>query len=247
MSFRLSLKIRAYTKRLKIEGKFYLKAVIKNLVLCAVIFPALTLPVASIFIGEKFNGKDVKEAQDYIDIVARRVNKFYYENGEYPKFIENMLPDGASPRLLKRHEFFTGGVRGTYYFSRKEKYCFIFQNPTRKFGYYSKTSEHDWRFTQETGEFDDVYINLCDESLTTYEDLISNHLGVSKGDDYVDQIKSISGEIYVPAESKKATGILEQKLDEAGKIDPNIFNHYNDAFSPPSSKPLLSPVKPGGQ
>ena len=212
-----------------VNGKFKLSYFKRNFLLTAIFLILLTMPVSSIFLGEYFNQKDVADSKNYIDALKAKITKYYYENGEYPKFIEDMLPDGKSPRLLDRHEFFTQGIRGTYYFSRSDKYCMLFQNPTRKFGYYSVTSERDWRYVENGGSYDDVFINLCDESNKNFEDLISSHLGVNDNDKIINAISADVGAAVTPAQSKKAAGILEEKVKEDSKKDPSLLKYFQPA------------------
>jgi hypothetical protein len=208
-----------------IHGKFRLGFFTRNFILTILFFIILILPVSSVFLGEYFNRKDIAESKNYIEAIKTRVDKYYYENGEYPKFIEDMLPKGSSPRLLDRQEFFTQGIKGTYYFSRSDKYCMLFQNPTRKFGYYSITSERDWRYAENAGSYDDVFINLCDESNKNFEDLISSHLGVNDKDKIINAISADIGAAIIPAESKKAGSVLEEKVREDSKKDPTLLKY----------------------
>lgn len=171
-----------------------------------IIFPAASIPV-----GEYYNKQDVKDAKEFIDKVKIEADKFYFENGEYPKFIEDMLPAEKSPRILARHEYFTQGIRGTYYFSREDKYCFLFQNPTKEFGYYSITSERGWRFSRDNRDYAESFIALCDESNKSAEGLISNHLGVESEDEMVNRI---AADVGVGPEIQPMTSITSQKIKE---------------------------------
>jgi hypothetical protein len=202
------------------------KIFLQNLKILFIYIIILIIPAASIPLGEMLNKNDVRQAKEYVDALKPAVDKYYYENGEYPKFIEKMLPAGPSPKLLARHEFFTAGIRGTYYFSRSDKYCFLFQNPARKFGYYSLTSERGWRFSEVTGSYDDVFINLCDESMKNYEDLISQHLGVDGQGDIVEKIAAEAGLKPDQPITQKASKILEEKILEESKKDPSLLKYF---------------------
>lgn len=209
-----------------VDGNVYAKYFTRGFYFLLCFFIVLIIPVISIPLGELFNKHDAEEAKNYIDQIKPKVDKYYYENGEYPKFIEKMLPEGSSPRLLDRHEFFTMGIRGTYYFSRSDKYCFLFQNPTRKFGYYSLTTERGWRYNETSGSYDDVFINLCDESNKNYDDLISSHLGVDADNKLINDISVAVGAAIVPATSNKASQILEEKIMEESEKDPSILKYF---------------------
>jgi hypothetical protein len=188
----------------------------KNFLTSLKIFSAyliiIILPAISIPIGEYFNKQDVKDAKEFIDNVKIKADKFYFENGEYPKFIEDMLPSEKSPRILARHEYFTQGIRGTYYFSREDKYCFLFQNPNRKFGYYSITSERGWRFSRDNRDYASSFIALCDESNKSADSLISNHLGVESEDEMVNRIAADIG--AASPNILPLTPVTSQKLKE---------------------------------
>ncbi len=213
-----------------INGKFSFSGLKRNLILCSFFLLLLILPVTSIPLGEIYNNKDVADAKHYIDEVKLKVDRYYYENGEYPKFIDKMLPEKSSPKLLQRHEFFTYGIRGTYYFSRNDKYCFLFQNPAREFGYYSLTSERGWRLNKTGASYDDVFVNLCDESNKNFEDLISGHLGANPDDKLINDISIEAGAAVVPATSNTASQILEDKIIEGAKKDPSLLKYFE---SPP--------------
>lgn len=210
-----------------ITGSVNLAVFKTNASTAGVYFILLLVPVISIPLGDILNRKDVKEAKNYIDDIKKKVVKYYYENGEYPKFVEDMLPAGRSPRLLERHEFFTMGVRGTYYFSRADKFCFIFQNPSSDFGYYSITSERDWRYNLKTDSYDTAFINLCDESEKNFQDLISNHLGVESEDKLINELSLEAGAPVMPAPmSKESSQILQDKIIDRSKEDPTIKKYF---------------------
>ncbi len=191
------------------EAKFGI--ILKPVKLFFVYIIFILIPITSIPIGEYFNKADISSAKNFIDKVKTDVDKYYYENGEYPKFIEKMLPSAASPNILARHEYFTAGIRGTYYFSREDKYCFLFQNPTRKFGYYSITSERGWRFSRDTRDYGESFVALCDESNKSSDSLISNHLGIESEDEMVNRI---AADVGAGPQNAPITPITAQKIIE---------------------------------
>ncbi len=182
----------------------------------------MLIPLISIPLGGYYNKGDVARAKDYIDKLKAASDKYYLENGEYPKFVEKMLPEGKSPLLLARQEFFTAGVRGTYYFSRNDKYCFVFQNPSRKFGYYSITNSRPWRFNTNTDSYDNAFLNVCDESMKSYDDLISNHLDINPEDEMVNRVTAETNQKVQTPMSNVGSQILYDKIMEESKKDPSL-------------------------
>lgn len=210
-----------------IEGAFKLNNKSSYFLSLVIFVGFIFLTLVSIPVGEYFNRKDVKAAKNYIDEIKAKADKYFFENGEYPKFIENMIPSNKSPKLLARQEFFTNDIKGTYYFSRKNKYCFIFQNPARNFGYYSLTSERGWRFDKSLDSYDNVFINLCDESNENYEDLISQHLGINSDEEILNKTIAETDQKLPENYSKKASEILEEKILEESKKDPSLVKRNN--------------------
>lgn len=193
----------------------------------------LTFSLLSLPIGDFLNEKDVQKAKDFINDIKKDVDKFYLENGEYPKFISDFInEEKENPFLLKRHEYFTLGVRGTYYFSRADKYCFIFQNPSADFGYYSITSNREWRQYSDNKDFGNVYLSMCDESLENEETLFSDHFGMPYADDELTKIYyEFNSPDNIP-HSKESTRIIHEKIMKYGKeVDPKIFDYYKDNIS----------------
>ncbi len=187
----------------------------------------LLAPLISLPFGALKNAQDVEKAKAFIDGIAKKATRYYYENGEYPKIIDEFIDKSAkNPRLLKRHEFFTYGIKGTYYFSRSDKFCFLFQNPAQKFGYYSLTSAREWRFTPSLDSFDNVYIQMCDESLEGTDQLISNHLGMENPNDFLNSKAIEFNSPNILPESKISSQELDKKINEYGKDHPEIFQYY---------------------
>jgi len=210
-----------------VRGKFKFTALLGNIKRLCWFFIIIVLPVISVFLGDIYNKKDSERAKTYIDSIKAKVNKYYLENGQYPKFIEDFIPEGRSPKLLERHEFFTMGIRGTYFFSREDKYCFIFQNPARDFGYYSITNDRGWRYSLNTKSFDDSFINLCDESEKNFQDLISSHMGIDSEDKLINELSLEAGAPPMPMPlSNKASKELERKIMEESKRDPSVLKYF---------------------
>jgi hypothetical protein len=191
-------------------------------------FSAISLiSVASLPFGEKLNEKDLREAEAFIDEVTKSVNKYKLENGEYPKTISPLLVINKDyPRLLARHDYLSYGTTGAYYFSRKDKFCFVFQNPARKLGYHSKTSSRDrWRFSSYKGSLEEEYINVCDEQMAGSDNIIGGSLGLTDPYSEIEEMAAqVGAETQKPAITLKASQALKDVINEYGKEDPTIFD-----------------------
>lgn len=201
----------------------------------SIIISLLTLfSLVSLPVGDVINESDVANAKNYIDEIKKNVDKYYLENDEYPRFISDYIDDSEqeNPWLLKRQEYFTMGVRGTYYFSRAHKYCFIFQNPASDFSYFSMTSSRGWNKYNDNERFGNVYLEMCDEGQENEEELFAGHLGLRSPDDPLTSIYYDFNSPDLVPESKEATTILHEKIKEYGdKVDPEIFKYYKDNIS----------------
>lgn len=215
------------TKNWVAKGNMIPELFFENFRIFSLFIIIVLTPLISLPFGALKNAKDVEKAKNFIDDIAKKATKYYYENGEYPRIIDEFINKTAkTPRLLKRHEFFTYGIKGTYYFSRPEKFCFLFQNPAQKFGYYSLTSTREWRFTSSMESYDDVYIQMCDESLQGTDQLISNHLGMENPDDFLNSKAIEFNSPNILPESKLSSQELDKKIQEYGKEHPEIFQYY---------------------
>lgn len=185
------------------------------------------ISVASLPFGEKFNEKDLREAETFIDEITKSVTKYKLENGEYPKTISPLLVINDNyPKLLARHDYLSYGATGAYYFSRKDKYCFVFQNPARKLGYHSKTSSRNkWRFSSYKGSLEEEYINVCDEQMAGSDNIIGGSLGLTDPYSEIEEMAAqVGAETQKPAISLKASQALKDVINEYGKEDPTIFD-----------------------
>lgn len=213
-----------------LKGEVKPKEFFKNLLLIFVLLPIIYLNLISLPIGNYFNKKDVSEAIDFIDKIKENVDKYYLENGEYPKVVVDYIEGKASdPWLLKRHEYFSLDIKGAYYFSRPKKYCFIFQNPNKDFGYYSLTSTRDWRYNEDVKGFEDVYLKLCDETDQSLENLVAGQIGLKDPDDLIGKMAIETNTLLSPAISKTISGDLHEKIIEYGDKDPEIYRYYGNA------------------
>ncbi len=210
------------------SGNIIPKLFFSRLTVFALFLLVSAIGLLSLPFGILKNNDDVAEAENFINELKSKIDKYYYENGEYPKIIDEFIDKKQSPRLLERHEFFSFGIRGTYYFSRSDKYCFIFQNPAMKFGYYAMTSTQGWHFTNSFDSFDNVYINACGETNEASDQLISNHLGMENPDDFINSKAIEYNSPNIKPETKKASEELNERILEYGKENPEIFQYYGN-------------------
>lgn len=213
-----------------LKGEVIAKKFFINLLIILSLLPIIYLNLISLPIGQYINKKDVSEAKIFIDGIKKNVDKYYLENGEYPKVIVDYIEGKQSkPWLLKRHEYFSLDITGAYYFSRPKKYCFIFQNPNKDFGYYSLTSTRGWRYNKNVKDFDDVYLKLCDETDQSLENLVAGQIGLKDPDDLLGKMAIETNTLLSPAISKTISGDLHDKIMEYGDENPEIYRYYGNA------------------
>jgi hypothetical protein len=205
-------------------AEFKLKTHANHLIIFIIFLSTYITPLASLPIGKKLNEADVNEAKNFINDVKEQVKKDYYVSGKYPPDIDKIINEKISPWLLKRHEYLAYRVKGSYYFSRAEKFCIIFQNPDEKFGYYSITSERDWKYFNYKNSLEVAYTDLCDEGfLETSQDIVSSYLGLASPDDPIAKFGLDVNQSTRPALSFTATGEMKKQVNELGKKDPTIY------------------------
>ncbi len=229
-SIAISLYKLAYTwvKDAKLLPEVFFDSIIYAVIFCLI----LPITLISLPIGSAVNKSDIEAAKVYIAKIKDKADRYYLENGEYPKFVGDIVEklEDDNPWLLKRHEYFTLGVRGTYYFSRAEKYCFIFQNPSSDFSYFSMTNMRGWNKYSETKSFDDSYLAMCDEVYENEETLVADHLGMESPDD---RLRSLSFDLNQPntiPQSRESTTILHDRIMKYGEEDTDVFNYYRNNY-----------------
>lgn len=189
------------------------------------------IPILSIPPGVILNKSDVSEAKQFIDSITPKVKDYYEKNKEYPKLITQVIEKETKvPRLIANYEYLVFNEKGAYYLSRPEKYCFIFQDPGKDFGYYSITSDRaEWKFFSETSSLDEQYLSICGEDGPgSHEGLVAGHLGLPSPDDPVSEINlKVLDKVNRPAITPKESEELEKVLEEMGKQDPSIIDPSN--------------------
>lgn len=231
----------------KIESKSYRK-LLKQLLsfVLIMLIPVLSLPPAILL-----NNNDVQEAKVFIEKIIPKLQEYQKQKGEYPRALSQAVPElGKSPRLIDRHEYFVFGVKGSYYFSRPDKYCLIFQDPGKDFGYHTITSQRDWKFITEKASLENSYISLCDEDgPTSHEGMLSTFLGLSKPDDPFGKLSLEINKIARPAITAESTGNLKETLSDLAKDNPEMLTQPDGQNRKPMSEeeiPILyfGPMQP---
>ena len=184
------------------------------------------IPITSIPAGMQLNNKDIDEAKQFVDQLLPQIEEYQKEHKEYPQDLSQVVDLEAmeTPRLLDIYEYIAYGTEGAYYLSRPEKYCIIFQNPGKDFGYYSLTSDRKWKFFSERQSLARAYETICDESGNLKdESLIAGHLGLPNPDDPLAALGAEVGDVVQPAMTQGATPLLEKQIHELGYKNPEIY------------------------
>ncbi len=211
----------------------------KNGVIVTLIIIAISfIPLASISYGKKINKKDVNDARIFIEDLVPKVQSYYNKKSEYPQDLSQIMSyTDNTPHLIDIFEYLAYGAKGAYYLSNAQKYCFIFMNQREdNFGYYSLTSDRDWRFFPYNGvSLEEKFETVCDEGMGgSHEGLVAGHLGVMDLDDPVALEGVDIGVVARPAATMQATEKLDKALKELGKIDPSTRAGPAPAFPPPA-------------
>jgi len=183
------------------------------------------LPLFSIPAGVFLNEKDLEEAKSFVENLEPQIEKYHQDNGQYPSDIKEFVENKEPPRLIDIYEYLAFGAKGSYYFSREEKYCFIILSPGKDFGFYSITSARKWQFTPYQGKsLEQEYTSVCDENDGgMYETMLAQRLGLPKPGDPVAKAGLALGSVLRPALTPAVTGKLQEELDKLGEKDPSIF------------------------
>jgi len=208
------------------DGKVYFSSIKHNLKMFAVFISLISLTLISIPAGGYLNNLDVKDSQEFIAEIIEKVDLYYSKKGEYPRDLSELkggAPDNA-PRLLDIFEYLANGYKGAYYFSRPQKFCFVFQNPGQELGYYSMTNERKWRFTSSSSSVEEELFSICDDGgPRSHENLIAGHLGVSEFSNPLDEMAMELNQNVKLQQSKVSTEKLEKEIGKLGAKDPTIY------------------------
>lgn len=218
------------------DGKFYFSSIKHNVKMFLVFILFISLTLISIPAGEYLNKLDIKDSEKFIAEIIEKVDVYYSKKGEYPRDLRQL--EGVSledpPRLLDIFEYLANGYKGAYYFSRPQKFCFVFQNPGKDLGYRSITNERKWRFTSTSSSVEDELFSICDDGgPRSHQNLIAGHLGVSEFSNPLDEMALELNQDVRSRQSKLSTENLEKEINKLGAKDPTIYGDTkpNEHFS----------------
>jgi hypothetical protein len=206
-------------------GKFGGAKIVYSLGLNISFFVIIAMSFISLPLGNYLNNNDIEYTKGFVDELRDDVAAYYKEKGTYPSTILGILGSRESPRLLKRYEYLANNTKGGYFLSRESKYCFVFQDPGKAFGYYSVTSDRPWHFSHEGQDLTKDLLSVCDEGeMVQGEGLVAGHLGLDQLNDPIrGMMLELEDTALRPAVTQSATKLLEDRLQELGEIDSSIY------------------------
>ncbi len=199
------------------------ESVICPLVTGLVLICLMQLAQLSYPVGMIFHARDVASAKEFIDALVPEVEAIRDETGQYPMEISELLQGREEPRLIASFTYMSDHVPGAYYFSRAEKYCFIFQDPGMEVGYHTLTGERGWRKDVSNRPLSEMFRSLCDEKDQDSESLVAGQLGLYGKDDPVARLGAEVDGIEKRASTPTVAGALKGRMSELGAMDPSIY------------------------
>lgn len=184
----------------------------------------------SIPFGSQLNAADIRTAQNYIEKIVPHLTAYYEKHAEFPRDLKQLAPEltNAPPRMLRIYEYLANDYRGAYYYSRPEKYCFIFKNQNEKADFYSLTNERGWQSSHSWQSLENNFAEICDDGGdASHQNLIAGHLGLSDFDNPLDELALEAGVPLIPAVTQRATPHLEREIEILGIRDPSIYGDQN--------------------
>ncbi len=193
-------------------------------VLIAIAISSLSL--LSIPFGNRLNQSDVAHAKGFIETFVPKLEGYYSTYGQYPKNLDRFLESITSvPRLIDIFEYLAHEHEGSYYLSRPQKYCFVFLDPGRKFGYHAYTSDtKKWQYFSPLQSLENEYLNVCgDDGPTSHEAILADHLGLKGLHDPLGRLGAEVGMVTPPPGTRQSTQRLKNELQSLGRQEPSIY------------------------
>ena len=211
------------------KGKFFHQNLYSRAVKPAFLFMAIaSVSLLSLPPGSSLNKEDVESAKGFIENLKVRLEDFRQQKKQYPKLLSEAFPDGwpdNTPLLIDRYEYLSLGFKGAYYFSRPDKYCMVFQDTGKDFGYHSVTSNRDWKQFKVAESIEKQFESVCDEEgPTSHEPLIAQYLGLGNPDDPMNAIRDVPGlgDIKRIAHTPSVSGQIEAEVMKMSEKDPSL-------------------------
>jgi len=208
--------------------------VLGYLKISATFISILLISLISIPFGISKYEKQVEETKTFINEITAKLENYKKETEGYPHSIFEVVKlDIKTPKLLDIFEYKANENKGSYYFSRDDKYCFIFMDGGINFGFHSLTSQRGWEYSKYEGvSLENSYIKLCDEDgAQSHEGLVASHLGLIDPNDPVAAMGNDIGEFNRVAETASASKKLEDVLIDLGRKDPSIYGDKSQEFT----------------
>lgn len=190
---------------------------------------------------------DVNASKAYIGKLMEQARTYKEKEGKFPVEITPFTAglQDETPRLLKRYEYLAMGFPGSYYFSREAKFCFVFQDPSKPYGYYSITSDRDWKFMDEQSSLENTFLSVCDDMQPmSSEAMLGGQLGLNEPAKLELLFGKKFDQIYKEALTPKEAEPLHNHIQELGRRDPSIYGKMPDTMESLRNMIHNAPVAP---
>lgn len=155
----------------------------------ALVMGGSAITLISLLPGHWMAERDIEDAQHFVDKLIPSVEQFYEEEEEYPlSIVGGIVPlEEKLPFLLDRFEVLArpkaGGLKGGYYLSRPNKFCFMLQDMGITPGYYSITNESNgWKYFEYDGRpLESFFWEVCGDP-TPVDIMVQEEFGIDLDD-----------------------------------------------------------------
>lgn len=194
-------------------GKFKIK--IASYKYCLFIILATFSIFSSLLFGKIFKYYDVANAKKYIEQVIPKVQQYQKANFEFPKDINSFEIAIKKPLLLRNMDYLSD-MQNSFYFSKKDKFCFVVFETGFNNKYHSITSNRNWSKSHYKKDLSKDFFSICDENGQNLSmQMVESHLGVPSEDDYSGQIlhEAFGGKLR-PNQNLISSQQLEKELEK---------------------------------
>lgn len=212
------------------QGKFTIKIV--SFKYCLFIILAGSVVFSSLLFGKIFKHYDVKNAKKYIEEIIPKVQEYQKNNFEFPKDINFFEIDREKPLILRNMDYLSD-MQNSFYFSKKDKFCFVIFETGLNNRYHSITSNRNWQKSHYNKDLSKDFFSICDESSQDYPmQMVEKHLGIPDEDDYSGKIlhEAFGGKLR-PNQNLLSSQQLEKELEKLN-LKQNLGANENLNTSP---------------